>query len=231
MAKQSSFDLWIFRSLRRIMRAVDIHSRRLAAEFMITGPQLLCLQTLHDDGPLTTSALAKLIHLSGSTTVGILDRLEQKGWVVRERSERDRRIVLVHISPAGERFLADAPSLLQERLAAGLHALPEKEQLVIAQSLERIVEMLEMSSQDVAPLLEAGPIIEPHPDGGADGAPHTPEQGVTGGTERALRPDDRRTVAGLPPAGRTGSRPGPCRPPARQASASPPPRRRKGRPT
>lgn len=160
MAGSTSFDLWIFRSLRRIMRAVDVHSRRLAAEFMITGPQLLCLQTLHGDGPLTTSALAKLIHLSTSTTVGILDRLEQKGWILRERSDRDRRVVLVHITAEGEAFLASAPSLLQDRLADGLRELPEPEQLVIAQSLERIVEMLEMSRQDVAPLLEAGPILE-----------------------------------------------------------------------
>jgi DNA-binding MarR family transcriptional regulator len=142
------------------MRAVDIHSRRLSAEFSITGPQLLCLQTLHDDGPLTTSALAKLIHLSNSTTVGILDRLEQKSWILRERSKRDRRIVQVHITKQGEQFLSTAPSLLQDRLAAGLKALPEKEQLAIAQSLERIVEMLETAPKEVAPLLEAGPIIE-----------------------------------------------------------------------
>ena len=116
MDPQSSFNLWIFRSLRRIMRAVDIHSRKLSAEYKVTGPQLLCRQTLHDDGPLTTSALAKLIHLSNSTIVGILDRMEQKGWVRRERSSGDRRIVLVDLTTAGEEFLAEAPGLLQARL-------------------------------------------------------------------------------------------------------------------
>ncbi len=160
MSEQSSFNLWIFRSLRRIMRAVDIHSRKLSAEFHVTGPQLLCLQTLHDDGPLTTSALAKLIHLSNSTVVGILDRLEQKDWVCRERSTGDRRVVLVSITVLGETFLAEAPGLLQDRLATGLHNLPEKEQLAIAQALETIVELLEMGQQSVAPLLEAGPISD-----------------------------------------------------------------------
>ncbi|MBU2502650.1 MAG: MarR family transcriptional regulator [bacterium] len=160
MSESSSFDLWIFRSLRRIMRAVDIHSRKLSAEFMVTGPQLLCLQTLHDDGPLTTSALAKLIHLSNSTVVGILDRLEQKEWIVRQRGSGDRRVVLVDITASGEKFLAEAPGLLQDRLAQGLRRLPEREQLVIAQSLETIVDLLEMGQQQVAPLLEAGPIIE-----------------------------------------------------------------------
>lgn len=158
---QTSFDLWIFRSLRRIMRAVDIHSRKLASEFMVTGPQLLSLQTLHDDGPLTTSALAKLVHLSNSTVVGILDRLEQKGWVERTRSDGDRRVVVVTITQSGEDFLAQAPGLLQDRLATGLRRLPEKEQLAIAQALETVVELLEMDKQEAAPLLEAGPIHEP----------------------------------------------------------------------
>ena len=176
MAEHSPFNLWIFRSLRRIMRAVDLHSRHLAAEFLITGPQLLCLQTLHDDGPLTTSALAKLIHLSSSTAVGILDRLEHKGWVQRERSEHDRRVVLVHITAAGETCLASAPSLLQDRLASGLRALPEQDQLTIAQSLERIVELLEMTSQDVAPLLEAGPLIDTPHGGETEVAPRVPEK-------------------------------------------------------
>lgn len=160
MSSQSSFDLWIFRSLRRIMRAVDIHSRRLSAEFMVTTPQLLCLQTLHEDGPLTTSALAKLVHLSNSTVVGILDRLEQKAWVTRERGLGDRRVVLVNITASGEEFLEQAPSLLQGRLASGLQRLPEKEQLVIAQSLEKIVALLEMKQEETAPLLEGGPIQE-----------------------------------------------------------------------
>jgi len=166
MSGQTSFDLWIFRSLRRIMRAVDIHSSKLSAEFMVTGPQLLCLQMLHDDGPLTTSALAKLVHLSNSTVVGILDRLEQKEWIARERSTGDRRVVLVNITASGEEFLKEAPGLLQDRLAAGLRALPEQEQRAIAQSLDKIVELLEMGHQEVAPLLESGPIIEP-----GDGAP------------------------------------------------------------
>lgn len=154
------------------MRAVDIHSRKLSAEFKVTGPQLLCLQTLHDDGPLTTSALAKLIHLSTSTIVGILDRMEQKGWVRRERSTGDRRVVLVDLTTTGEEFLAEAPGLLQDRLAQGLHNLPEQEQLVIAQALEKIVQLLEMEEHEAAPLLEAGPIAESHnPMGSTDEKP------------------------------------------------------------
>jgi DNA-binding MarR family transcriptional regulator len=132
------YDLWILRSLRRIMRAVDVHSRRLSAEYSITGPQVICLQTIHEDGPMTVTALAKLVHLSGSTVVGIIDRLEQKGWVLRERSRTDRRQILIHATDEGSELLQSVPSPLQDRLARGLAELTEKEQHALAAAIERL---------------------------------------------------------------------------------------------
>ena len=160
MKQEPGFSMWIFRSLRRIMRAVDVYSHKLSAEYKITSPQLLALQTLNDDGPLTNSALAKLVHLSPSTVVGILDRLETRQLIVRERSTQDRRIVLVYITDAGRKLVKEVPSLLQNRLAAGLGELPEAELLTIAQSLERIVHLLEVTDEEAAPLLETRPIDE-----------------------------------------------------------------------
>lgn len=160
MNHQQEFSVWIFRSLRRIMRAVDIYSHKLSTEHKITSPQLLCLQMLVTDGPLTNSALAKLVHLSPSTVVGILDRLEAKKLVARERSTQDRRVVLVYATDEGRRFLDSAPSLLQNRLAEGLAQLPEAEQITIAQSLETIVDLLEVTDPEAAPLLETREIEE-----------------------------------------------------------------------
>jgi DNA-binding MarR family transcriptional regulator len=160
MPHPDSFSVWIFRSLRRIMRAVDVYSHRLSVEYKITSPQLLCLQTLADDGPLTVSAMAKLVHLSPSTVVGILDRLESRNLVVRERSTQDRRIVLVYITQAGRDLVKTVPSLLQNRLAAGLAELPESQLRDIAHALERIVDLLEVTDAEAAPLLETRPIEE-----------------------------------------------------------------------
>jgi len=165
MASQNSFELSIFRSLRRIMRAVDIHSRKLSTDYEVTGPQLLCLQTLHEVGPLTTSALAEQIHLSSSTLVGIIDRMEKKGWLHRERSTSDRRVVTIDITAEGEAFLLKAPGLLQDHLAQGLRNLPKKEQLVMAQALEKIVSLLETAPQEAAPVLEVGPLAPPEKPG------------------------------------------------------------------
>ena len=158
MNQQPRYDLWIMSSLRRIMRAVDVHSRKLMAEYQITGPQLLCLQALQEDGPLTATALSKLVHLAVSTVVGILDRLEAKGWIVRERSTQDRRVVLVYISEEGRNLVNQAPLTLQNRLAGRLVKMPVKEQGLLAQAVETIVELLEVEDFGAAPILEWQPI-------------------------------------------------------------------------
>ncbi|MBD3220443.1 MarR family transcriptional regulator [bacterium] len=193
MTRHPRCDLWILRSLRRIMRAVDVHSRRLAAEYRITGPQVLCLQTVSDDGPMTVTALAKLVHLSSSTVVGIIDRLEQRGWIVRERSRKDRRQILIHVTEEGRELLANVPSPLQERLADGLAELPEKEQVELATAIERIVELLEVPDFGAAPLLETRPIEDslaspPAPDGDK-GVDHEPPH-ESGLPDDGIQPPD-----------------------------------------
>jgi DNA-binding MarR family transcriptional regulator len=121
---KSCYDLRIIRALRRIIRATDIHSHKLSTQYKITGPQLACLLAVQSSGPLTGSTLAQNVYLSPSTVVGIIDRLEEKRLVKRERSSKDRRQVHISITPLGEQLIADAPSLLQDILATALVELP-----------------------------------------------------------------------------------------------------------
>jgi len=155
---KSSYELRIIQSLRRIIRAIEIHSRKLANNYQITGPQLACLLVLLEDGPLLGSRLAKRLYLSPSTVVGIVDRLEEKGLVTRERSPSDRRQVQVSITEAGHEVATNAPSPLQDRLSEALKSLPELEQVSITLALEKVVELMEADRIDASPVLATGPI-------------------------------------------------------------------------
>ncbi|MBN2309380.1 MAG: MarR family transcriptional regulator [Candidatus Hydrogenedentes bacterium] len=145
--------LRILTALRRIIRAVDIHSRKLKAEFNATGPQLLCLYSLVRGGPATLTALAGHVNLSVSTVNGIVDRLETKGWAKRNRSVEDRRKVFVEVTEQGREVTRRAPSLLQDRLSEKVRALTELEQVAIALTLERVVELMEAEHIDASPNL------------------------------------------------------------------------------
>jgi DNA-binding MarR family transcriptional regulator len=151
-------DLRILRSLRRIIRAVDLHSRQLAIQHNVTGPQLICLLQVVQDGSVTVTSLARAVHLSPSTVIGILDRLEAKELITRQRDALDRRKVLVAVTDEGLAITNCAPSPLQDTLAEALHILPEMEQETIAAALQRVVDLMEARHLDAAPMLETGPI-------------------------------------------------------------------------
>ncbi|EHQ88887.1 MarR family winged helix-turn-helix transcriptional regulator [Desulfosporosinus youngiae] len=65
----------------------------------ITPPQGMVLGILSKETKLKITELSSKLSLSNSTTSGIVDRLEKQGMVERVRSETDRRVVYVRISP------------------------------------------------------------------------------------------------------------------------------------
>lgn len=155
------YDLRILTAMRRIIRCVELYSRHLSASNGITAPQLVCLLTVVRLGPATATAISREVHLSPSTLVGILDRLEEKGLIRRERSREDRRQVQVSATAEGVALAGSAPSPLQQGLAHALNRLPELEQATIALSLERIVSLMEVEELEASPILATGPITAP----------------------------------------------------------------------
>lgn len=165
-AEALDYDLRILRALRRITRSIALHSRQLSACANITAPQLICLRAIIDDGPITATEISRKVHVSASTVVGILDRLENKGLIQRERGRQDRRIVFISATPAGHELARVTPSPLQKKLADALNRLPELEQATITLSLERIVDLMEADHEVSTEAVEepASPILEV-PDG------------------------------------------------------------------
>jgi len=141
-------------ALRRIVHATRLHSRQLAAERQVTGPQLVCLQVLSEEGSLTSRRLAQHVHLDPSTMVGIVDRLESKGFLLRERSSRDRRAVLLNLTEAGAALVKQAPSPLQALLAGKLRRLSIEERRQLAENVERIVRLMEADDVPPTPIME-----------------------------------------------------------------------------
>lgn len=146
----------VLRSLRRIVRSIELHSKQLSANNHITGPQLVCLLAAVNQGPLSVTKISHEVHLSASTVVGILDRLEEKGWITRTRTSDDRRYVMVAATDSGATLARQTPSPLQHRLADALNTLSELERATIAFSLERVVALMEEQVIDPSTLLDAG---------------------------------------------------------------------------
>lgn len=144
----------ILRSLRRVIRAADVYSRKLIAEHGLSCPQLMCLRQL-DDGPLLTGRLAKALSLSPATVCGILDRLEARGLLVRERQVEDKRQIVVRLTATGRDAVRNAPPALQDRFLFRFRALSVGQQAALNRTLKALVAMMAVEEVDLASLLGA----------------------------------------------------------------------------
>lgn len=150
-------------SLRQIIRAIDLHSKKLSKESGLTGPQLILMRAIKEMGEVTIKELSKETNMSQATATTILDRLERNGLVERIRSIKDKRKVHANLTLKGEELLSTAPLPLQESFINKFQNLAEWEQSLLLSSIQRIANMMNAESYDVAPVLELGNITDPGP--------------------------------------------------------------------
>lgn len=143
-------------SLRRVIRATDLHSKQLVKTSGLTSPQLLLLQAIRDNGDVTIGELAKKISLSQATVTTILDRLEKRELVNRVRSTTDKRKVHAYLTEKSTEILKEAPVPLQEQFAKQFNDLEIWEQTMIISSLQRIAQMMDAEDIDASPVLDIG---------------------------------------------------------------------------
>lgn len=143
-------------ALRRVIRATDLHSKHLAKTTGLTSPQILLLQTIRDQGEVTIGEIAHEMSLSQATVTTIIDRLEKRGLVYRERSKEDKRKVHAHLTEEALETLKSAPIPLQDQFARQYADLQDWEQSMIIASLQRVAEMMDAQHIDASPVLDLG---------------------------------------------------------------------------
>lgn len=143
----------VLRSIRRIMRAVDVYSRELRAACDLTGPQLACLRYVRANGPVALSQLAQGVSLSPATVSGIVDRLEGRALLTRERQSEDKRRVRIGLTRAGRAAVHSAPPPLQEQFSRQFRSLSSRKQTALERSLREVVAMMEAEELDASPIL------------------------------------------------------------------------------
>lgn len=140
--------------LRQIIRATDLHSKKLMRECGLTIPQLVVLKALSAMNNVTVRRISDHVSLSQATVTTILNRLETRGLVSRQRSFSDRRVVHAQPTDKGDAVLLDAPSLLHEKFVQRFDALEAWERTQILSVLQHVAKMMEAEELDAAPLLD-----------------------------------------------------------------------------
>lgn len=129
--------------IRRLMQAGSLYTKELDRNYQVSAPQLHCLLTLYEAGPLPPSQIAKYIMVKSSTVTGIIDRLENKGLVRRTRNSPDRRVINIELTDKGKTLAENAPSPIQQKIVDGVKRLPNSKIEEIIQNLKLLTQMLD----------------------------------------------------------------------------------------
>jgi len=149
----------VLRNLRKIIRAIDLHSKKMVSNYCVTGSQALLLRELLESSePIPVSVLSQRVSLSHATVTGILHRLHDKGLVTRVRDREDRRRIMVGLSEKGQSLIEGVPSLLQERFLLRFSNLQEWQRTQILSTLQQVALLMDAQDLDAAPVLTSGPI-------------------------------------------------------------------------
>lgn len=93
--------------------------------FGITGTQFAILKTVADGAAETAADLCRLLHYDTGSMTRLVDRLEEKGLMSRERSKDDRRVVSLRVTSAGRAVLPrlrDSGARVVQRMLTGFSA-------------------------------------------------------------------------------------------------------------
>lgn len=101
--------------------------RQRLAQAGISMGQIHLLSMLARHGAMPMGRIAEVLDSSMSSATGIVDRMADHGLVERVRVPSDRRVVLVEVTEAGRRTLADLELLRDDMVADVLDRLDERQ--------------------------------------------------------------------------------------------------------
>ncbi|MCY1636386.1 MarR family winged helix-turn-helix transcriptional regulator [Marinifilum sp. D737] len=148
--------------IRRIVRSINLESKKIQKDHGVSIPQILCLEYLKNSPnyQATQKSIRAHLNLNSSTVTGIIGRLEKKGFLARLPKTGDRRTTVIALTSLGDQLLKNTPDLLQQRLAVKLKKIPDSDLERIEETLEILVNMLEIEELEASPLLTAEDIIK-----------------------------------------------------------------------
>lgn len=155
--------LEILISIRKIVRSINLESKKIEKDFDISIPQLLCLIHLSQcpSYQTTISNLMDLLSLNSSTVTGIINRLEKKGLVARLPKQGDKRVTYVTLTASGLKLVDSSPNVLHNQFTTKINNLPPETREMIGNSLNTIISVLSINDIDASPMLTIDDPIQP----------------------------------------------------------------------
>lgn len=127
-----------------LVRAFGLHQGdRTPCGKPVSVAEAHALLELSRHAPLAQRALANWLRLEKSTVSRLVAQLERQGWIHREQSPDDKRMLLLALTPEGRRIADELAEARRARFTRLLHAIPEERRAAVTQALATMVEAID----------------------------------------------------------------------------------------
>lgn len=142
-------------NIRKILRSINLESKRVQKEHGISIPQYLFLNFLNQKKNYNATAkeIKNYLNLNASTVSGIISRLESKGYIAKLPNQGDKRSTNIYLTALGQKTVTAVPSLLHEKLSEKLKTLKENDLSNLKSALDLLVKFMEVENIDASPLI------------------------------------------------------------------------------
>ncbi len=106
----------------------------------LSTPQLKVVLLLLVNGPCRMSVIASSMGVSLATATGVVDRLVERGIIIREGDPEDRRVVICRLSNKGEKMLLGLVQLARNHAEMMYRSLSTEKLLAVRAGLEALLE-------------------------------------------------------------------------------------------
>ncbi len=121
---------------------------RELASFNISSAQWAILDACHEGEADTLTSLSRVIPLDSASISRHVDRLVRVGLVHRSRSTRDRRLVRLSLTDAGNRLVPELAQRVQANNAKFLAGITKHEQEAMMRTIQRMLESAQAAVYD-----------------------------------------------------------------------------------
>ena len=144
------------RALRRVVRALRLADRAAESRLGLSAAQLFVLERLSEGPAGSMAELAGRTLTDASSVSVVVQRLAERGLVVRATAHEDARRTTLRLSAAGRRLLAAAPRSPQVDLIDSLEQLSTTERSQLERLLERVVRGMGIEDDAPTPMFFEG---------------------------------------------------------------------------
>lgn len=104
--------------------------------------ELFAILLIDRHGEITMSQIADYVNVPMSTATGIVDRLVKNGYLKRERSDSDRRVVVIKLTDKGKVLIDELKGTVSEYIKLVYDSLTDDERLLLMKVFTKMVDIL-----------------------------------------------------------------------------------------